>query len=124
MSRLFVLSIIALFFAWITGGSSGTASDRVLFSAVLGVAVIGVVSRVAWQSATTRMIYSSLGLTKIVHDSFWLVITRAVLQTVPGAVGLGWLYVRRGIESAIFSAFVASVIAHLLFALAVAVRLV
>jgi hypothetical protein len=124
ISRLFLLSVIALIFAKITGGPSGTASNRVLFSAVLGVAAIGAISDVAWRSETTKMIYSSIGMVKIVHDSFWLVIARALLRTVPGAVGFGWLYVRRGIESAILSAFVASVVAHLLFALAVAARLV
>src|SRR5713226_4303599 len=124
ISRLFLLSIVALIFAKITGSPSGTASNRVLFSAVLGVAAIGAIANVAWQAATTKMIFSSLGVIKIVHDSFWLVIARAFLRTVPGAVGFGWLYVRRGIESAILSASVASVVAHLLFKLAVAVRLV
>ena len=123
-SRLFLLSIIALIFAKITGSPSGTASDRVLFSAVLGVAAIGAIGYVAWQGAITKMIFSSLGVIKVVHDSFWLVIARALLRTIPGAVGFGWLYVRRGIESAILSAFVASVVAHLLFVVLVAVRLV
>jgi len=122
ISRLFLLSIVALIFAKITGSPSGTASNRVLFSAVLGVAAIGVIASVAWQGATTKMIYSSVGMIKIVHDSFWLVIARALLRMIPGAVGFGWLYVRRGIESAILSAFVSSVVAHLLFVL-VAVRL-
>jgi len=124
ISRLFLLSIIALTFAKITGSPSGTVSNRVLFSAVLGVAAIGAIAHIAWQSATTKMIFSSLGMIKTVHHSFWLVIARAFLQTVPGAVGFGWLYVRRGIESAILSAFVASVVAHLLFVVLVAVRLV
>jgi hypothetical protein len=123
-SRLFLLSIIAIIFAKITGSPSGTANDRVLFSAVLGVAVIGVIADVAWRSATTKMVFSSLGVINIVHDSFWLVVARAVLRTVPGAVGFGWLYVRRGIESAILSALIDSVAAHLLFKLAIAVRLV
>jgi hypothetical protein len=69
------------------------------------------------------MIFSSLGVINIVHDPFWLVIGRTLLRTVPSAVGFGWLYVRRGIESAILSAFVASVVSHLLFVF-VAVRLV
>jgi hypothetical protein len=122
ISRLFLLSIIALVFAKITGSPSGTASNRVLFSAMLGVAAIGAIASVAWQSATTKVIYSSVGMIEIVHDSFWLVIARALMRTVPGAVGFGWLYARRGIESAILSAFVASIVAHLLFVL-VAVRL-
>jgi len=123
ISRLFLLSIIALIFAKITGSPSGTASNRVLFSAVLGVAVIGAIADVAGRSATTEMIFSSLGVINVVHDSFWLVIARALVRTVPGAVGFGWLYVRRGIESAILSAFVASVVAHLLFVMLVAVRI-
>ena len=124
ISRLFLLSIIALIFAKITGSPPGTASNRVLFSAVLGVAVIGAIADVAWRSATTKMIFSSFGVINIVHDSFWLVSARALLRTIPGAVGFGWLYVRRGIESAIVSAFVVSVFAHLLFVVLVAVRLV
>jgi hypothetical protein len=113
ISRLFLLSVIALIFAKIMGSPSGTASHRVLFSAVLGFAAIGAIAHVAWQSATDKMIFSSLGVTRVVHDSFWLVMARAILQTVPGAAGLGWLYVRHGIESAILSAFVASVVAYL-----------
>jgi hypothetical protein len=54
----------------------------------------------------------------LVHDSFWLVLARTLLGTVPGAVGFGWLYAC-GIESAIFSAFVASVVSRLLFLLVV-----
>lgn len=123
ISRLFLLSIIALIFAKITGSPSDTASNRVLFSAVLCVAAIGAIADVAWRSATTTMIFSSLGMMNPVRDPFWLVVTRALLRTVPGAVGFGWLYVRRGIESAILGAFVASVVAHLLFVLVV-VRLV
>jgi hypothetical protein len=110
-------------FARITVSPSGAASNRVLLSAVLGVEAIGAITHVVWLSATTRMIFSSLEVAGIVHDSSWLVIARAHLQTVPSAVGLGWLYVRHGIESATHSAFVASVVACLLFALVV-VRLV
>jgi len=124
ISRLFLLSIIAFIFAKIIGSPSDTASNQVLFSAVLGVAAIGAVADVVWRSATTKMIFSSLGMMNPVHDSFWLVVARTVFRTVPGAVGFGWLYVRRGIESAILGAFVASVVAHLLFVLAVAVHLV
>ena len=123
ISRLFLLSIIALVFAKITGSPSGTASDQVLFSAVLGVAAIGAIADVALRSANSKMIFTSLGVTNIGHDPLWVVIARGLLRTVPGAVGLGWLYVRRGIESAILSAFVASVVAHALIVLVV-VRLV
>jgi len=119
ISRLFLLSIIAFIFAKIAGSPSGTASNRILFAAVLGVAAIGAFASVAWQGATTKMIYSSLGMIKTVHDPSWLVIARALLGTVPGAVGFGWLYVRHGIESAILSAFVASFVAHLFFVLVV-----
>ena len=115
ISRLFLFSVIALLLTKITGSPTGTASNRVLFSAVLSVAAIGAIASVAWQSATTKIIYSSVGMVSVVHDSLWLVIARALLRTVPGAVGFGWLYVRRGVESAILSAFVASVVAHLLF---------
>jgi hypothetical protein len=69
ISRLFLLSIIALTFARITGSPSGTASNRVRFSAVLSVAAIGAIASVTWQGATTKMIYSSVGLIKIAHDS-------------------------------------------------------
>lgn len=124
VSRLFLVSLLAVIFAKITGRPSGTANDRVLFFAVLGVAAIGVIADVAGRGETTKMILNSLGVVNTVRDSFWLIIARAFLRTVPGAVGFGWLYVRRGIESAILSAFVASVLAYLLFGLAVAVRLI
>jgi hypothetical protein len=123
ISRLFLLSTIALLLTKIIGSPSGTVSNRVLLSAALSVAAIGAIAYVAWQGFTTNMFYSRLGVTRTVHDSFWLVLARALLGTVPGAVGFGWLYVRRGIESAIFSAFVASVVSHFLFLLVV-IRLV
>jgi hypothetical protein len=119
ISRLFLLSIIALILAKITRSPTGTASNRVLFSGVIGVAAIGAISHVAWQGATTKMIFGSLGAITVVHDPFWVVIARAFLQTAPGAIGFGWLFVRRGIEAAILSAFVASVVAHLLFVLVI-----
>ena len=122
VSRLFLVSGIALILAKLRGTPSGTASSEVLFSAVFAVAAISAISYLASQVATSRMIYSSLGVTQMVHDPFWLVITRALLRTVPGGVGLGWLYVRRGIESAILCAFAASVFAHVI--VFVAVRLV
>src|SRR5258708_17374773 len=68
-SRLFLLSIIALIFAKITGSPSGTASDRVLFSAVLGVAPIGAIVYVACHAPITKIIFNSLGVIKVVHDS-------------------------------------------------------
>lgn len=122
VSRLFLVSGIALILAMIKGTPSGTTSSEVLFSAVSAVAAISAISYLASQAATSRMIYSSLGVTQMVHDPFWLVITRALLRTVPGGVGLGWLYVRRGIESAILCAFAASAFAHVI--VFVAVRLV
>lgn len=60
MWRLFLVSIIALIFARITGSPPGTASVRVLLSAVLTVAAISVVTSIVSQAATTKMIYSSL----------------------------------------------------------------
>jgi len=119
ISRLFLLSIIALIFAKITRSPTGTASNRVLFSAVISIAAIGAITHAVWQTAITKIISSSLGAITVVHDPFWAVIARALLQTVPGAVGFGWLYIRHGIESAILSAFVASVVAHLFFLLVV-----
>jgi hypothetical protein len=65
ISRLFLVSIIALIFAKVTGSPSGTASNRVLFSAVLGVAAIGAIADVGWRSANTKMIFSSLGVTTL-----------------------------------------------------------
>lgn len=123
ISRLFLLSGIALLLAKIKGTPSGSASNGILFWAVFAVAAISTISYLAWQAQTSQMIYSSLGVPNIVHDPFSLVVARALLRTVPGAVGLGWLYVRRGIESAILGAFVASVVAHVLVVF-VAVRLV
>ncbi len=112
--RLFLLSGIALILAKITGMPSGTVSDRILFSAVLAVAAIDAIVYLAWQAAASQMIYSSLGITRIVRDPFWSIIACDLLRTVPGAAGLGWLYVRRGIESAILSSFVASVLAYVM----------
>jgi len=119
IGRLFFVSGIALILAKTTSTSSGSASNRILFSAVLAVAAIDAILYLVWQSSASHMVYSSLRLTKNVHDPFWVVAVRACLQTVPGAVGFGWLYVRRGIESAMLCAFVASTLAHVMFFVAI-----
>jgi hypothetical protein len=119
IARLFLLSGIALILAKITGKPSGTAGDVILFFAVFAVAAIIAIANLAWQTATSQMIFTSVGLTSVVHDPFWVVIARALLRTVPAAVGFGWLYVRRGIESAILGAFIASVVAHVLLVVVV-----
>jgi len=112
--RLFLLSGIALIVAKIRGTLTGAVSKGILFSAIFAVAGLSAVNYLAFQTATSRMVYSSLEVINTVHDPVWLVIMRALLKTVPGAVGLGWLYVRRGIESAILCAFAASVFAHMI----------
>ena len=119
IGRLFFLSGIALILVKTTGTSSSSVSNRILLPAVLISAAIDAILFLAWQSSATHMIYSSIGLTTVVHDSSWLVVARGLLQTVPGAIGLGWLYVRRGIESAILSAFVASVLGYVIFFVAI-----
>jgi hypothetical protein len=119
ISRLFLVSGIALTLAKVTGTPSGAVSDRILFSAVLAVAALDAIVYFAWQAATSQVIYNSLGVTRIVRDPFWSIIARDLLQTVPGAVGHGWLYVRRGLESAILSSFVAFVLAYVMFLVAV-----
>jgi hypothetical protein len=119
IARLFLLSGIALILAKITRTPSGAVGDGILFSAVFAVAAISTIDYLAWQAAASQMIFTSVGITTVVHDPLWVVITRALLRTVPGAVGFGWLYVRRGIESAILGAFIASVVAHVLLVIAV-----
>jgi hypothetical protein len=111
-SRLFLLSGIVLILARIAGSPSGMVSDRILLSAVLVVVAISAIAHLAGQAAESHMILKSLALTQTIHDPFWVILVRALLRIVPSGVGFGWLYARRGIESAILSAFVSSVIAH------------
>ena len=114
--RLFLLSSITFI---VTKMTKGTASSRVLILAVFGVATIAALSDVAWRAANTKMIFSYLGMENPLHDPFWAVVSRTLLRTFPGNVGFGWLYIRFGIESAILSAFVTSVISYTLIRLVV-----
>lgn len=55
-----------------------------------------------------------LSIPNLIREPLWSVVARSLIQTVPAGIVFGWLYIRRGLESALFANFVASLAAHLL----------
>lgn len=112
--RLFVFSGVVLLFSKIANTQPAATNTLVLISAAFLVGALEAALYLAWQTAATNMVYRSIGLTRTAYEPLWALAAQALLQTIPRAVGFGFLYVRRGIESAICSAFIAAVVAHIL----------
>ena len=112
--RLFLLSSIVVLLGRIAGAKPGPTNTGTLISAVFLVAILGTATFLAWQTAATNMVYRSIRLTRTVYEPLWAAVAQALLRTVPGAIGFGFLYVRRGLESSMVSAVVAAFVAYIL----------
>jgi len=103
MLRLFVMSL----FAWLGSFISKTAEGRPT-SAVFWIANI---------LAAVLFGIGHLPATAIIIPLTPLVITRAIVLNGLAGVAFGWLYWKRGLESAIVAHFSADIILHVLLAL-------
>jgi len=101
--RLFVMSLIAWLGSFISKTSEGKPTSAIFWTANILAAVLFGLGHLP---ATANLI----PLTP-------LVITRAIILNGVGGVVFGWLYWKRGLESAMVAHFSADIILHVLFAL-------
>jgi hypothetical protein len=111
-ARLFLLSSIAWILTKIMRNTPGARPRTLLWIAIFLVAAVGDIRYLAWQSAFNRLFSNAVGGIPLANDPFWLVATRVVLGSIPAGVGLGWLYTRRGLESAMTGSLIASVVGY------------
>jgi hypothetical protein len=108
-ARLFFCSGIVWILAKVTRTASVAGSPALLWIAIFLVIAVEAIRYLAWQSIFERLMSDALGGIWLPNDPFWLIVTRVLLRMVPAGVGLGWLYVRRGLESAMIGSVIASV---------------
>jgi hypothetical protein len=107
-ARLLFLSGIAWILAKATRTAPNVGSQTFLWISVLLATAVGVILQLAWQSVFERLMHDALGGISLPSAPVWLITTRLLLGMVPAGVGLGWLYVRRGLESAIIASIISS----------------
>jgi len=111
-ARLFLLSGIIWILAKITHNGSVAVSPSLFWTAIFLLIAVEAIHHLAWQAIFQSLMFSALGTAKLPRDSFWLIAVRALLGIIPASIGPGWLYVRRGLESAVVGSLIASVAAH------------
>jgi len=110
-ANLFFVSGIAWILTKVTRTGPG-ASRALLWIAVILAVAVGAGRYLAWQATFERLISGALGGIRLQSDPFWLVTTRRLLGLVPAGVGLGWLYIRRGLESAMIGSLIGSAVGY------------
>jgi hypothetical protein len=108
--RLFLVSLLAWALSRAVGQPRGTASPRVLWTSIIVVAILSATYVFRQQHSAHQMFLAHFQGMAVPQDPQWLVALRVALDQLPGALALGWLYVRYGIESAILSSFAADLI--------------
>jgi membrane protease YdiL (CAAX protease family) len=103
MLRLFVMSLLAWLGSFISKTAEGKPTSAVFWTSNILAAVLFGLGHLP---ATANLI----PLTP-------LVITRAIVLNGLAGVAFGWLYWKRGLESAIIAHFTADIVLHVLFAL-------
>ncbi|HXQ25922.1 MAG TPA: hypothetical protein VN822_05910 [Candidatus Acidoferrales bacterium] len=120
LDRLLWISGIAWLLMRIRRDAPGPASRGVLWATILIVAAIGAVFYFTSHAAGNAAMLSAIGNLLIPSDPRWIVAARGLLAVLPGSIGLGWLYTRRGLESTIVASLVARTVQHVLVVLVVA----
>lgn len=107
-ARLFFLSGITWILTKVTRAAPDADSRALLWMSIFLTIAVGAILYLAWQSMFERLMSDALGGISLPNAPFWLIVTRRLLKMVPAGVGLGWLYMRRGLESAIIASLIAS----------------
>lgn len=103
MLRLFVMSLLAWLGSFISKTAEGKPTSAVFWTAnILAAVLFGL---------------GHLPATAILIPLTPLVITRAIILNGLAGVAFGWLYWKRGLESAIVAHFTADIVLHVLLAL-------
>lgn len=107
-ASLFLLSGIAWILSRLRRSTSSEISWTILWTAIFLAVTVGAISHLAWQSIYERLLTDAIGGIRLSKNPFWLSATHLLLGSVPGGVALGWLYIRRGLESAMLGSLLAS----------------
>jgi hypothetical protein len=111
-TRLFFLSGIAWILTKVTRPAANVDSRVLLWTSILLTITVGAITYLAWQSIFNRLMSDALGGVSLPNAPYWLIVRRALLKGGPAGVGLGWLYIRRGLESSIIASIIASLVGH------------
>jgi hypothetical protein len=111
-TRLFFLSGIAWILTKVTRTAPDADSLTLLWVSILLTITVVAIAHFAWQSIFDRLMSDALGGISLPHAPHWLIVTRLLMKMVPAGIGFGWLYIRRGLESAIIASIVASVVGY------------
>lgn len=108
IGRLFFVSGVAWILTKILRDPSRPPGWGVLSAAILIAAALLTTSGFIASAETDRQLraYLSDVLPNMPRDPTWSVVARHLLSSVPAEIGLGWLYARWGLESAILAALV------------------
>ena len=107
-TRLFFLSGFIWVLMRITRTAADTASQTLLWIAILLTIAASAILYLTWQSIFDRLMSDAIGGISLPNNPFWLTVTRLLLKMVPAGIGFGWLYLRRGLESTIIASLIAS----------------
>jgi len=107
-ARLFLLSGIVWILAKATRTAPDAGSRTLVWTSIFLAIAVGATLNLAWQHIFHRLMMDALGGIWLPSDPFWMIVTRPLLKIVPAGVALGWLYMRRGLESAIIASLIAS----------------
>ena len=113
--RLFMVSVFVVLGVLIFRQLTSPANKWFVWAGIFAVILLHLIESIyrdAIGTQTTQIFYSQFHLPR---DPFWLVAIRSSLGTTLRDLGLGWVYVSFGIESAIVASFLAAVIANFLF---------
>ncbi|MGO9588518.1 MAG: hypothetical protein ACLP3K_00550 [Candidatus Acidiferrales bacterium] len=113
-SRLFLLSGVAWILAKASRAAPGTVPRTLLWVAIILTPLLAAAPSLAWHSVFQRLFSDAIGGIPLADDPLWLVATRLLVGSVPAGIGLGWLYVRRGLEAATIAAVIAGAASHLM----------
>ena len=111
-ARLFFLSGIVWILAKVARTTSVRVSPALLWIAIFLLIAGEAIRYLAWQSIFGRLMSDALGGIWLPKPPFWLTVERVLLKIVPAGVGLGWLYLRRGLEGAMLGSVIASVVGY------------
>jgi len=102
--RLFGLSLMVWLLARLAGTPGGAASLNILRLSVLAFAVGLALYDLYGAWSDNRWLRNLLIGVQIPEDPLWVTAARVFIRSIPTSLLLGWLYVRRGIESTILAA--------------------
>lgn len=108
--RLFGLSLTACLIARIAGVPRGATNVNLLRLSVLAFAVALALYDFYGVWSANRWLRNLLVGVQIPVDPLWVTATHVFIKAIPASLLLGWLYVRRGIETAILAALIANLL--------------